>query len=92
MHVVCVVILNALLSVSAEGNRGGMQTGHVMKQSLGEVNPHCAKLYGRIKHLCCDYGPWHADKIGQLLYHLPLQKRFFGVVVRRNRGRIQRDS
>lgn len=70
MHVVDIVVLDALLPPGAEGNWGGMQTGHVMKQPLGGVASHCAKLYGHLKRLCCDYGSWHAAKIGQLLYHL----------------------
>lgn len=70
VNVVDVVVLDALFSVGAEGNCGGMKTGHAMKQPQGGVAPYCAKLYSRIKRLCCDYGSWHAAKIGQLLYHL----------------------
>lgn len=77
VHVVAVVVLDAPLSVIAQGNRGCVQTGHVMQQSLGGVASHRAKLYGHIKHLCCDYGSWDAAKIGQLLHHLSLQKYIF---------------
>lgn len=80
MHAVGILVLYVPLHVGAEGNWGSMQTGHVMKQPLGSVSPHCAKLYGRIKRLCCDYGSWHADKIAQLRNDL---KKFSGVVVKR---------
>lgn len=72
VHVIGIFILDALLTEGAEGNWRGMQTGHVMKQSVGGVASHCAKLYNRIKRLCCDYGSWQAAKIGKLLCHLSL--------------------
>lgn len=72
VHAIDIVVLDALLPEGAEGKWRGMQTGHVMKQSMGGVAPHCAKLYDSIKRLCCDYGSWRAAKIGKLLCHLSL--------------------
>lgn len=70
VHVVGIVVLYTLFPMGTEGNCMGMYTGHVMKQPLGGVASHCAKLYDHIERLSCDYGSWHADKKEQLLYHL----------------------
>ena len=80
MYVVGVVVLNVLVPVGAESNQGGMQTGLTTKQAVGGVAPHCAKLYRCIKSLCCDYGSWLTDKIGQLLDHLSMYKKYSGVL------------
>lgn len=49
MHVFGIAVLDALLPVGTNGNWGGVQTGHVLKQPLDGVASHRAKLYGCIK-------------------------------------------
>lgn len=82
MHVVVIVVLYALIPEGGEGNCRGMQPGHVIKQPLGRVTPHVAKLDNHIKRLFCDYGSRLTDKIEQLFYHL---KKCLGVVGKRDR-------
>lgn len=75
MHVVVIVVLDALVSEGGERHSGGVQPHHVGQQPLGRFAPGVPKLDLRVEGLLCDGGARMADKVEQQLLFVLNRRR-----------------
>lgn len=75
MHVVVIVVLDALVPEGGERHGGGVQPHHVGQQPLGRFAPGVPKLDLRVEGLLCDGGARMADKVEQQLLFVLNRRR-----------------
>lgn len=75
MHVVVIVVLDALVPEGGERHGGGVQPHHVGQQPLGRFAPGVPKLDLCVEGLLCDGGARMADKVEQQLLFVLNRRR-----------------